>query len=232
MRCFRTRIARCVGLPVALAALFAAGRGEAGIELTPESNMDIYEAGGNSDGPGNPPTETALVFDPGDVVRFPSVIGSTDCHANGSDCLPTGPEGNLGADVNVGAQNALSGIQYRGAFSLPLMGVFLGPALPVAAPVALDFRDAEDFGRIDPLLGQIFWIGDGRTGTGSGDIQEFGIPSGATRLSLGFIDVAHGDNIGGLLLDLEIVPEPTSDAIGMGAIAALAALARRARGVA
>jgi hypothetical protein len=218
---------------IALVALLAAERGEAGVELTPESNMDIYEAGGNANGAGNPPTETALVFDPGDVVRFPSIIGSTDCHAAGSDCLPTGPEGNLGADVDMIQQNLLSGIQYRGAASLPLMGVFLGPALPDAAPIALDFRDAEDFDRIDPLLGQIFWIGDGLTATGSGDIQEFGIPSGATRLSLGFIDPVHGDNAGGLLMTLEIVaPEPASAAIGMSALAALAALARRARRVA
>lgn len=208
-------------------ALLAAGRSEAAIQLTPEANMDIYEAGANSSGAGNAPVELALVFDPGDVVRFPSINGSTDCHAAGSNCVATGPEGNLGADVSVGTVNLLSGIQYRGNFSLPLMGVFLGTSLPAVAPVALDFRNAEDFERLDPLLGQIFWIGDGVTGAGVGDVQEFGIPSGATRLALGFIDPVHGDNNGGLSVNIEIAPEPASAALVFGAIAALVALRHR-----
>lgn len=207
-------------------ALLVAGRSEAAIQLTPEANMDIYEAGENGNGPGNAPVELALVFDPGDVVRFPSINGSTDCHAAGSDCVATGPEGNLGADVNVGTVNLLSGIQYRGYFSLPLMGVFLGPSLPAAAPIALDFRNAEDFERLDPLPGQIFWIGDGLTGNGVGDVQSFGIPSGATRLALGFIDPVHGDNNGGLSVNVEIAPEPASAALAFGAIAAFAAMRR------
>lgn len=208
-------------------AMLVAERSGAAIQPTPEANMDIYEAGGNGNGAGNAPVELTLLFEPGDVVRFPSINGSTDCHAAGSNCDATGPEGNLGADVTVGTVNLLSGIQYRGYFSLPLMGVFLGASLPAVAPVALDFRNAEDFERLDPLLGQVFWIGDGLTGNGVGAVQDFGIPSGATRLALGFIDAVHGDNNGGLSVQVEIAPEPAGAAIAFAAIATLITLRRR-----
>jgi hypothetical protein len=159
--------------------------------------MDIYRAGGNAISDGTDPVEGALVFDPGDVVRFTNVIGSTDCEAAGDVCFPTGPDGNLGADRSVAAVNVLSGISYRGDFSMPLVGVFLGASLPGVAPAALDFRGVENFQRVDPVPGQVFWIGDGLTGTGFGDVQEFGIPDGATRLVLGFIDPVPGSNNGG-----------------------------------
>jgi hypothetical protein len=209
---------------VALATLLAAGRAGAGVAVG--ANMDLYRAGGNATSAGDPPLETAIVVGPGWVLRFPSVTGSTDCHALGDNCLPTGPDGNFGADVIVPTQNKLSGIDYRGNFSLPLMGVFLGASLPDAAPAPLDFRNAEAFARVDPALGQIFWIGDGLTGTGSGDVQVFGVPEGTTRLVMGFIDPVPGDNAGELSVAIEIAPEPASSGLALGAIAALYTLTR------
>jgi hypothetical protein len=49
-----------------------------------------------------------------------------------------------------------------------------------------------------PLLNQVFFIGDGLTGTGSGSVQQFVIPAGATRLFLGSSDGAGAnyDNSG------------------------------------
>lgn len=221
MRTSRTRLTIAV-----VASILLADRGDAQTQVTPAANMDIYRAGGNAISGGTDPVESALLFDPGDVVRFTNVAGSTDCDAAGGVCFPTGADGNLGADLSVGAVNALSGISYRGNFSMPLVGVFLGASLPGVAPVALDFRGVENFERVDPAPGQIFWIGDGLTGTGFGAVQEFGIPDGATRVVLGFIDPVPGNNNGGLVVTLQ-VPEATSAALGVTMIATLCALPRR-----
>jgi hypothetical protein len=41
---------------------------------------------------------------------------------------------------------------------------------------------------LHPKIGQVFFIGDGLTGTGTGSIQTFFVPSTATHLYLGYID--------------------------------------------
>ena len=71
-----------------------------------------------------------------------------------------------------------------------LVGVFLTGATPSgAAPASLDYKvlglDAASY---SPGVNQIFWIGDGRTGLGSGAVQNFVVPVGATRLYLGTVD--------------------------------------------
>jgi hypothetical protein len=38
------------------------------------------------------------------------------------------------------------------------------------------------------------FIGDGLTGTGSGAVQQFTVPAGATRVALGSSDTAGGNN--------------------------------------
>ncbi|HEY3242752.1 MAG TPA: hypothetical protein VGM03_05305 [Phycisphaerae bacterium] len=45
-----------------------------------------------------------------------------------------------------------------------------------------------------PGLRQPFFIGDGLTGTGSGAVQQFLVPDGATRLFLGTIDGCEWSN--------------------------------------
>ena len=82
-----------------------------------------------------------------------------------------------------------------------LLGVFLGPGLPTSNPApgeVLNFRDigvarfgtqvGTHFATLSPELEQIFFIGDGLTGTGSGSVQTFIAPAGATRLYLGVAD--------------------------------------------
>ena len=225
MQIRRVRGSLVTSLSIALA--FAAVEASAQTTVTPAPNMDIHRAGGNTTSAGTDPVERPLVWEPGDVVRFTSVNGSTDCDAEAEVCSLTGPDGNLGADVTAPAVGALSGIVYRGNNSLPLMGVFLGDALPAVAPASLDFRNVEDFERVDPELGQVFWIGDGRTGTVVGTTQQFGIPEGATRIALGFYDPAHGDNSGGLLATFEVVPEPAGAALALAALTGLYAVSRR-----
>ena len=41
---------------------------------------------------------------------------------------------------------------------------------------------------LSPALKQVFFIGDGLTGTGTGTTQTFVVPAGATRLFLGVSD--------------------------------------------
>jgi hypothetical protein len=90
------------------------------------------------------------------------------------------------------------------------------------APLALDFTNNTSFEEISPLLKQTFFIGDGLTGSGSGNIQRFLVPNQATRLFLGFADGAtiqglpghYSDNGGSLVANFELqpatepVPEP------------------------
>jgi hypothetical protein len=101
--------------------------------------------------------------------------------------------------------------------------VFLGDSLPSTAPTGLYFYTApgnvgigSDFAMLSPQLGQVFWIGDGLTGTGSGSAQVFLAPNGADHLYLGVLDCnCYGDNLGGFTVDIHSqtptgVPEPSA----------------------
>ena len=76
-----------------------------------------------------------------------------------------------------------------------LIGVFLDGSTPSGQPpAALDATGSNgSFAALSPLLRQIFFIGDGLTGTGSGAVQRFTVPAGATRLFLGSSD-GYGGN--------------------------------------
>ena len=68
-----------------------------------------------------------------------------------------------------------------------LVGVFTTGAAPSGpAPAQLD--SGTSFKTLSPGLAQIFWIGDGRSGTGKGVRQKFSVPAGATSLYLGVVD--------------------------------------------
>jgi hypothetical protein len=67
--------------------------------------------------------------------------------------------------------------------------VFLDAAVPSGvAPASLVYSGNPSFASASPLLRQLFWIGDGLTGTGTGAAQTFVPPAGATRVCFGIED--------------------------------------------
>lgn len=114
---------------------------------------------------------TQLVLVPGGgVVRLRSVTGKTSCGGR----APAGPDE---------------------AGCARLVGVFAGDR-PVAPRHANDELVATQL--LHPALGDTFAVGDGLTGTGTGDIQTFAIPKGATKLYLGYAGDMHAQNTGGV----------------------------------
>ncbi len=123
-----------------------------------------------------------------------------------------------------------------------LVGVFLGPSAPASAsqPSKLDFGSAGlglDFAGLSPGLNQVFWVGDGLTGTGSGAVQTFIVPTGATRLFLGTVDGSGWSNnsgsysvtINGMGAATAGVPEPGTWALMLMGVAGLGGVLRSRR---
>lgn len=118
-----------------------------------------------------------------------------------------------------------------------LLGLFLGAASPTggASPLAIDFSGGLGFASLAPAVGQMFFIGNGLTGdTSRGDVggavQQFIVPTGATRLYLGTADgVGWANNNGSFTVEVTAVPEPAGAALLAGGLAVLAWRARRAR---
>lgn len=142
--------------------------------------------------PGPTPEEAKEAF-PGfisvagaDVVKVadPAVGGIN--FFNGLGPPYYGPEGNnvLSALDSLGGLSGYLGTQ--GA----LAAVFLNDDVPSgnAPPATLDFstESARDFLTLNPGLGQVFFIGDGKTSGGT--LQQFIAPAGATRLFFGIPD--------------------------------------------
>jgi hypothetical protein len=78
-----------------------------------------------------------------------------------------------------------------------LIGIFLDATVPSQKPnmpPSLDFSTPEkrNFKTLAPALGQIFFIGDGKDG--SGTMQAFVVPQGATRLYVAIMDEYEWNN--------------------------------------
>lgn len=117
-----------------------------------------------------------------------------------------------------------------------LLGVFLDSTQPdsTPAPTALDFQPAglgTAFTSLAPALKQVFFIGDGLTGSGSGSPQAFLIPTGATRLFLGTMDgFGWWNNTGSFEVSIEhapAVPEPGTWGLAAAGLMALGLHRRR-----
>ncbi len=151
----------------------------------------------------------------GEHLQF-AASGGVDYYDGTADtAAPDGyPESSSGID-------ALAGISGYNGPRGALVGVFLTSANPasVSAPPALDFSSAglgTGFTALAPVLGQVFFIGDGN-GAG-GTVQTFTPPAGATRLFVGTADAygffgapgTYDDNIGAFLVTVNHVAPPVT----------------------
>ena len=186
----------------------------------------------------NSPTESPVLADlsltAGAVLTFTTSGGAS--HTPGA-VSPTADGDtsftyNLTGDYGTGISGPTS------VFLNGLAGVFLGPNQPSgAAPAQLT---GTAFSSLAPGLDQIFFIGDGLTGTGSGSAQTFVVPSGASSLYLGIIDDGgyydnHGTivaNITELVPSISAAPEPGTWVLILGGVGAMGMMLRRRRSAA
>jgi hypothetical protein len=132
----------------------------------------------------SPVLVVSVAITPGSTVTF-SVTGSVD-NTGAPPTLP--PDG--GAIIATPSNDGISGATWP---INALVGVFLDASQPdlSSAPAGLDFSGGgvgTSFTTLSPALKQAFFIGDGLTGTGTGSVQTFVVPAGATRLFLGTSD--------------------------------------------
>jgi hypothetical protein len=189
----------------------------------------------------------------GRILTFSSVTGDTK--SQGDPGQPyAGPDGQywFTNGVHITSLGSISGvIDDVGDSQMSLVGVFTADTISGPAPVRQNYTGSvKNQASYTPLLNQTFFIGDGLTGTyvgdaatghGSGVPQLFYVPTGATRLYLGFADAptfngspgSYMDNLRGLNATFTVapagVPEPGVSAIfGIG-VMALAGFALRSR---
>lgn len=198
-------------------------------QLTISGDSNIFGAGKTSaPAPGGGfggqlPPMFDFAAGPGKVLTFSNISGSIYFSGDYAPAFTNGiGDGGYSSGTNISSYGGISGIRNDTAFGF-LVGVFLTDLEPTdPAPLALDFTNNTSFEEISPLLKQTFFIGDGLTGSGSGNIQRFLVPNEATRLFLGFADGTtiqgspghYSDNGGSLVANFQIqpatepVPEP------------------------
>jgi len=178
-------------LVIALTALSATAA-----DLVVPGSANIFGAGHvtapNPGGRGNGQLPPVYSFDPSQdlVLTFSSVTGTVRIDNNEHPAYTNGPDGgSLFQRTEVRSYGGNSGVIHRER-TMFLVGVFLDDTEPPdPAPPTLDFSPTgitDTFPALAPQLRQVFFVGDGLTGAGC--IQQFIVPTGATRLFLGFAD--------------------------------------------
>jgi len=234
------------GLGLVLAMLAAGAIAGPAQALTVNGTSSIYQIfghDGNTGGDYGPATNAILAsgsVSGGDVFIF-SATGTIGC-CSGID--PTFTSDGSPGGTNVVGINGLSSL--TGNSRIPLVGVFTTNVDPFggSAPATLNF-DSANPAALAPLLNQVFYIGDGRTGfnDGAGGQLSFTAPTGATRLYLGVIDAFsfggtsgyYNDNPGAFEVSMTVrtgaIPEPATWAMAIAGFALIGAALRHRRPV-
>jgi hypothetical protein len=217
---------------------------------TVNATDSVYAAGGYASNAssfgGTAPIGIAIA--PGVTsITFSGVTGLVT--VNGGTLNDADGVGSVSGEINTGFMS-LSGITTPTAGDIT--GVFVGAGGPSGtAPTALNFDGAggTSFTSLSAAIDQVFFVGDGLTGDGTGTTQTFYVPTGATELYLGLSDACgygpggpscYGDNSGTFSLNYDeagsvtppppppTVPEPSSLALlGTGVLAACGVLRNR-----
>ena len=235
------------GLTVLASLAMVAGQAHA-TTLQVNAKDSIYNYNGIVAGPSSLPAQwTSLTPGGNRILTFSSVTGSVTLD------LGVHPAWVNADGIGSAAANNQPGVIGAGGLSsivAPhagyLAGVFLNGAEAAAAhitPGSLNFDTlGTSFAQLAPSDDQVFYIGDGLTGNGTGAQQQFIVPADATVLVLGIVDghfyngrpTDYGDNAGTFTASFSIadplaIPEPAAYALAGLGIAALGLIARRKR---
>jgi hypothetical protein len=147
----------------------------------------------------SPITAGGITINGGSTVTFDGINGGAN---NSASTTTYDADGNTRSITTnrVGNENGIGDI--RAPFN-SIIGVFITDDVPQASnyPARLDFskQSDRDFTSLAPRLRQPFFIGDGRTTYG--EVQQFIVPEGATRLFIGTMDSYEwSNNVGGFNL--------------------------------
>jgi hypothetical protein len=142
---------------------------------------------------GNPTPAVAPTNSPSLVSGLTIAGGVHLCFREASGITSYAGSGQYGPDGEtdwIVAQDPANGINTTRAPIQSLVGIFLDDRVPntYTQAASLDFSTAasRDFSTLSPGLKQVFYIGDGMNS--AGQLQEFVVPTGATRLYLGIMD--------------------------------------------
>jgi len=227
-----------LGLPLLLVSpslLYAASWGPDYVPGTSNpwlAGMPAGSTASSDSAPAESPVLVGLTITPGTYLTFTASGSET----NDPSWAYNGPDGGSFTGHSYGTEN---GIPSTNAPLDALVGVFLGAGQPNLTPASsgLDFSTIGlNFASLSPGLQQVFFIGDGLTGTGSGTVQQFIVPVGATRLFLGTQDgFGWYNNVGGFYVTATSnaptpAPEPaTMLLLGLG-LMGLAGVRRKLKG--
>jgi hypothetical protein len=135
-------------------------------------------------------------FSPGSVLAFTVSGGITHNNQNG--------QSDANGDARVIVSHQLGGVNGKSDITAPidsLIGVFLNDSDPrqLVPTAKLDFSTpaSRDYKLLSPQLGQIFFIGTGRTA--AGEYRQVTVPVGATRLYFATMDTYQWNNNEGSL---------------------------------